>query len=49
MEFNKEKKNTWTIGSHSYITDAAKRVGEILKKAPKKQENTKCHICSSRN
>ena len=32
MEFNKENDHTWTIGSHSYITDAAKRVSEIFKK-----------------
>lgn len=32
MNFNKKNEHTWTIGSHSYITDAAKRVSEILKK-----------------
>ena len=32
MDFDKENDHTWTIGSHSYITDEAKRVSEILKK-----------------
>ena len=32
MDFKRENDHTWSIGSHSYIKDAAKRVSEILKK-----------------
>ena len=39
MDFNKENTHIWTIGSHSYITDAAKRVSKILKK-PLKNKKT---------
>ena len=39
MDFNKENTHTWTIGIHSYITDAAKRVSKILKK-PLKNKKT---------
>ena len=32
MDFKRENDHTWSIGSHSYITDAVKLVSDILKK-----------------